>query len=78
MDFLAKKKNIDAQADEISAILLSISGHHSGYGLPAPLIEADNVAKLSESEMENIYSNILSFTGHLPGVMKLRREERPF
>ncbi len=77
VDFIADEKKIDV-ADRISSVLLSISGHHSGYGLPAPLIEADNVAKLSENEMESLYSNILIFTGNLPGMMRLRREERPF
>jgi hypothetical protein len=78
VDFLSSDKDTDAQADRISSMLLAVSGHHSGYGLPAPLIEADNIAKLSESEIENFYSNIISFTGELPGVMRLRREQRPF
>ena len=33
--------------DILSSVLLSISGHHSGYGLPAPIIEADNVTGIS-------------------------------
>jgi hypothetical protein len=78
VDFLSGSKDTDSQADTISSMLLAVSGHHSGYGLPAPLIEADNIAKLSESEIENFYSNIISFTGELPGVMRLRREQRPF
>ncbi len=77
VDFLSRE-NPEKEADSISSILLPISGQHSEYGLPAPLIEADNVAKLSEEEVENFYSNIISFTGNIPGVMKLRRETRPF
>lgn len=64
--------------NELAGVLLSISGHHSSYGLPAPLIEADNVAKLSELDIENLYSNILSLAGGLPSFLKLRREQRPF
>jgi hypothetical protein len=64
--------------NRIASVLLAISGHHSGYGLPAPLIEADNVAKLSENEINNFYSHILSFAGNAPSLMRLRREQRPF
>ncbi|MBL7160726.1 MAG: DNA double-strand break repair nuclease NurA [Candidatus Aenigmarchaeota archaeon] len=66
------------QADALASILLSISGHHSGYGLPTPLIEADNVASLPEDEMENFYSRVLALTGRLSSTMNLRREQRPF
>ncbi len=64
--------------DDLASVILAVSGHHSSYGLPAPLIEADNVAKLSDSEIENFYSHILSLTGNIPSVFKLRREQRPF
>ena len=64
--------------DPLSSILLAISGQHSGYGLPVPLIEADNVAKLSEMEMESFYSSIISLAGRGASTMKLRREQRPF
>ncbi len=64
--------------ERVASVLLSISGQHPGYGLPAPLIEADNVAKLSEDEINNFYSRVLSFTGTSPGMMRLRRDQRPF
>lgn len=63
---------------EIASLLLSISGHHSNYGFPTVLIEADNVAKLSEAEIDNFYHSILKFTGNIPSMMRLRREQRPF
>jgi hypothetical protein len=71
-------KDAEGVEDQIASILLAISGHHSSYGLPAPIIEADNVAKLSDSEMENFYFQILAFAGNLPSIMQLRRETRPF
>lgn len=64
--------------DYIASVLLAISGQHSEYGLPAPLIEADNVAKLSESEINNFYSSMLSLAGNPPSLFRLRREQRPF
>jgi len=67
-----------ADPDHLAGILLAISGHHPGYGIPAPLIEADNVAKLSEREMESFYAQILKLTGSIPSMMRLRREQRPF
>ncbi len=78
VDFLCNNEDPIGVADRLSSVLLSVSGHHSGYGLPAPLIEADNVAKLSDQEVENFYSHILSFAGNIPSVMKLRRDQRPF
>lgn len=72
VDFLGREDE-----DRLASVLLAVSGHHSGYGLPAPLIEADNVAKLSENEVNNFYSHILSFAG-TPGLMELRRDQRPF
>jgi len=79
IDFLSwSSETIQQTADKLASVLLAVSGQHSGYGLPTPLIEADNVAKLSDNEMENFYSQILSLTGNTPSVMKLRREQRPF
>jgi hypothetical protein len=78
VDMLARGSDVIGEADRLGSVLLAISGHHSGYGLPVPLIEADNVAKLSENEIENFYSHILSFAGNIPSVMRLRREQRPF
>jgi hypothetical protein len=75
VDFI---KNAEGAENDIASILLSISGHHSSYGLPAPIIEADNVAKLSDTEMENFYFQILALAGNLPGLMQLRRDTRPF
>jgi len=66
------------QIDKLASILLSISGQHSGYGIPVPLIEADNIVKLSDNEMDFVYSQIMGYVGNLPGAMKLRREQRPF
>lgn len=65
-------------ANEIAGIVLSISGHHSGYGIPTVLIEADNAAKLKESEIDYVYSHIVSCVGITPGIFRLRRDSRPF
>lgn len=78
VDMLSRSDDVIGEADYIASSLIPISGHHSGYGLPAPLIEADQVAKLSDSEVENFYSHILSFAGNIPSVMRLRRDQRPF
>lgn len=66
------------EADQLARLLLSVSGQHAGYGLPAPLIEADNRAKIAEAEMEQFYLHVISLVGMAPSVMRLRREQRPF
>lgn len=74
VDFLGEKE----LAGKIGSMILSVSGQHSGYGLPSVLIEADQVAKLSEDDIENLYNQITNFTGEIPGIQKLRRDQRPF
>lgn len=79
VDFLcASGRDPEQIADSISSVILSISGQHSGYGIPAPLIEADNIAKITENELDSFYSHVISLTGNVSGIMKLRREQRPF
>ena len=73
VDFMDKEKD-----DWLSSVLLSISGQHSRYGFPSVIIEADNIAKMSEQEIDNFYSYMLKYTGNIPSMMKLRREQRPF
>ncbi|MBI4173508.1 MAG: DNA double-strand break repair nuclease NurA, partial [Candidatus Aenigmarchaeota archaeon] len=73
VDFLGR-----GNAKAIASMLLSVSGHHPGYGFPAPLIEADNVACLQENEMSHFHSQIVRLVGNIPSVMTLRREQRPF
>ncbi|MCD6590733.1 MAG: DNA double-strand break repair nuclease NurA [Candidatus Aenigmarchaeota archaeon] len=63
---------------KLSSIIYAISSYHSAYGLPNVLIEADQAAKLSDNDIELIYSQIIRHTGALPGILKLRRELRPF
>ncbi len=74
IDFLGEKE----QAEKFASVIFSISSHHSGYGLPSVLIEADQVAKLAEDDIDNIYEQILTQTGSLPSIFKLRRDMRPF
>jgi hypothetical protein len=74
VDFLGNEN----LADRIASLVLSISSHHPGYGFPSILIEADQAAKLEESDIEGVYDQILAYTGPLPGIAKLRRDSRPF
>ncbi|MBU0953642.1 MAG: DNA double-strand break repair nuclease NurA [Nanoarchaeota archaeon] len=64
--------------DTIASMLLPISGTHATYGLPAPLVEADNAAKLPETAIENMHSLLSRFTGDIGSIRLLRREQRPF
>ena len=77
VDFI-KSGELGAYPDSLASLLLAISGQNPHYGFPSPLIEADNVAKLPEEEMENFYYRLLRHIGNTPSIMRLRREERPF
>ena len=74
IDFLGE----EGMAEKFASVILSISSHHSGYGLPSVLIEADQVAKLAEDDIDNIYEQVLTQTGSLPSIFRLRRDMRPF
>jgi hypothetical protein len=65
-------------ANLLASTILSISSHHSGYGLPSVLIEADQAAKLAEDDIENLYDHLLTLTGSIPSIFRLRRDIRPF
>ncbi|MBI4182316.1 MAG: DNA double-strand break repair nuclease NurA [Candidatus Aenigmarchaeota archaeon] len=74
VDFVPETVEIDA----LAGMLLAVSGQHAGYGMPAPIIEADQVARLTEGEMDRFYVSILSQAGSLSATMRLRRDQRPF
>ena len=61
----------------LSTVMMQTSGH-SGYGLPAVLIEADQRAKLSENDMSMFYSDLINRIGNVSTLFKMRREMRPF
>jgi hypothetical protein len=63
--------------NKLSSILMKTCGH-SGYGLPAVLIEADQRAKLSEKDIDMFYCDLIRKTGNISSLFKMRRELRPF
>jgi len=74
VDFLADKEDADKK---ISSVLLACASNAS-YSVPPVLLEADQRAKLSESDLEIFYYDILAKTGSLSSTLELRRERRPF
>jgi len=76
VDFIASE-NVKEVADKLSSILIQTSGH-SGYGMPAVLIEADQRAKLTENDMDMFYFDLMNRIGNVSTLFKMRREMRPF
>lgn len=76
IDFIASEE-VGEIANKISNFLMKTSGH-SGYGLPAILIEADQRAKLNQKELELFYFDLIKKIGNISSLFKLRRENRPF
>lgn len=76
IDFLGNGNELKI-VDEIAPVLLNTSGH-SGYGLPAVLIEADQRAKLSEKDLDMFYFDLINKVGNISSLFKMRREMRPF
>jgi hypothetical protein len=64
----------ESDADQFASRILAISSHHASYGFPSVLIEADQAAKMEESAIESVCDQIAAASG----VMRLRRDSRPF
>jgi len=75
IDFYAESDIVET-ADNIASIVLATSCHHT-YGIPAPIIEADCRAKLKEHDVDSLHDQLVDRVGITPGLMKLRREQRP-
>ncbi len=67
-----------ATADRAAGIVHALAGGSTSYGIPAPLIEADQRAKLEQHEVELVTKRIESRLAHLSGTQSLRRDRRPF
>jgi len=76
VDFICFEDVVET-ANKISSLLIQTSGH-SGYGLPAVLIEADQRVRLSEKDLNMFYSDLLNRIGNVSTLFKMRREMRPF
>jgi NurA-like 5'-3' nuclease len=76
VDFFARENQLEL-ANKISNLLIQTSGH-SGYGLPAILIEADQRAKLTQKDLDLFYLDLINRIGNISGLFKMRREMRPF
>ncbi len=76
IDFMCSH-NLSEAVDKLSSLMMQTSGH-SGYGIPAVLIEADQRAKLSENDMNMFYSDLINRIGNVSTLFKMRREMRPF
>lgn len=70
--------DVSGTADRLASVVYALSGVGNSYGLPVPLIEADQRAKLSPHDVELFTKRLQSKIGHLPGVNELRRDRRPF
>ena len=75
IDFYAGE-NVVESANNIASIVLATSCHNT-YGIPTPIIEADCRAKLSEHDVDALHDQLVDRVGITPGLMKLRREQRP-
>jgi len=63
---------------EIASLVQALSRINKRYAYPAILIEADMRAALDRREMDRAYGRLFLKAGGAQGIMKLRRDERPF
>lgn len=72
------RKGTEEEADEIAGKILKISRISRGYSYPAPVIEADLRAKLTEKETQSITDRIKMYAGNNASLLEERRNTRPF
>lgn len=72
------RKGTEEEADEIAGKILKISRISRGYSYPAPIIEADLRAKLTEKEAQSITDRIKMYAGNNASLLEERRNTRPF
>ena len=77
IQFIASEEVEQIQA-RICSTLLSISGNTDLYGIPPPILEADALAKLNDTEVESILSEITSQAFDDTQFPRLRRDRLPF
>lgn len=77
VDFFSEEDPVET-ADRIASLLLPTSSQNEEYGIPVMLIEADYRARLTEEELDFVYSSLQDKVGDVPSLYELRREKRPF
>lgn len=66
------------RADAIASLLLPLCSYSSSYGIPSVIMEADSLAKIENSEVEQFESRVRAELGPVSGMEDLRRDDRPF
>ena len=74
----SKSDKIIKICDKIASIILPLSNHHFEFAVPTVLIEADAMAKLSETDLDIVYDSLFDKLGNSPILFRLRRNRRPF
>ncbi len=77
VDYMAPDGVAVELADKISSILIALS-KNSTYAIPPIIVEADQRAKLNESDFDLFYSSLLGKLGNIDSLRDLRRMQRPF
>jgi len=78
IEFLSGREKPEVRANRIASVVFPLSSHHSEYGLPSVLIEADARARLHQADLDLIVENIIHKIGTIQEPWRLRRERSPF
>ncbi|MFQ6123688.1 MAG: DNA double-strand break repair nuclease NurA [Candidatus Heimdallarchaeota archaeon] len=78
IEFLSGREKPDLRANRIASVIYPLSSHHSEYGLPSVLIEADARARLHQVDLDLVIEGIIHKIGTIQDPWRLRRERSPF
>jgi hypothetical protein len=66
------------QLDKAIATILPLSSSHPEYGIPAPILEADARARISNNETKMIIDRLMALSGLTYTTLERRRSRNPF
>jgi len=78
IEILVDGSNGAAQVDKALSVILPLSWQHPEYGIPAPVLEADTRARISNNETQLIVDRLMALSGLTYATLERRRSRNPF
>ncbi|MFW9968141.1 MAG: DNA double-strand break repair nuclease NurA [Candidatus Thorarchaeota archaeon] len=78
IEILADDSKGAAQVDKALSVILPLSWQHPEYGIPAPVLEADTRARISNNETQLIVDRLMALSGFTYATLERRRSRNPF
>ncbi|MHA2064478.1 MAG: DNA double-strand break repair nuclease NurA [Candidatus Thorarchaeota archaeon] len=78
IEILVDESDGIAQVDKALSVILPLSWQHPEYGIPAPVLEADARARITNNETQLIVDRLMAMSGLTYTTLERRRSRNPF